>query len=68
MNIHAGRLPDRTKSLSICFLAPVQAEENIGMAMVYTLVDIVREWLLENNLAGQVCLLVFHLCTCLLLW
>lgn len=35
-----------------------QAEENIGMAMVYTLVDIVREWLLENNLAGQVCMYV----------
>lgn len=30
-----------------------KALENVGMAMVYTLVDAVREWLAEHNIAGQ---------------
>lgn len=29
------------------------ALENVGMAMVYLLVDVIREWLVENNFAGQ---------------
>jgi hypothetical protein len=36
--------------------------ENLGMPMIYTLVDIVREWLLENNIAGQVRQPPFHEC------
>lgn len=30
-----------------------KAQENVGMAMVYTLVDAVREWLADHNIAGQ---------------
>ncbi len=33
--------------------AEAKALENVGMAMVYTLVDAVREWLAEHNIKGQ---------------
>lgn len=32
------------------FLAHSQATENLGMAMIYTLVEIAREWLLDYNI------------------
>lgn len=34
-----------------------QIEENIGMPMIYTLCEAIREYLVENNRTGQVCVL-----------
>jgi hypothetical protein len=31
-----------------------QAEENLGAPAVYAIVEAVREWLVDNNVAGQV--------------
>ena len=35
-------------------LIHTQAEENTGMASVYVIAEAVREWLVDNNVEGQV--------------
>lgn len=46
--------------LSLSFFC-LQTEENLGMAMIYTIAEELKEWLLANNSPAQVSTLVMGL-------
>ena len=53
VTIEAEKGLSSSQTTELSAFAGSKALENVGMAMVYTLVDLVREWLAERNLAGQ---------------
>lgn len=53
VTIEAEKGLSSSQTTELTAFAGGKALENVGMAMVYTLVDLVREWLAERNLAGQ---------------
>lgn len=53
VTIEAEKGLSSSQTSELTAFAESKALENVGMAMVYTLVDLLREWLAEHNLAGQ---------------
>jgi hypothetical protein len=54
-------LAAKRKEEILAIIAQV-GQENIGAPAIYTIVEAVREWLADNNVAGQVYLNLPHFC------
>lgn len=53
INVEAEKGLSSAQCSELTAYAEAKALENVGMAMVYLLVDAVREWLADHNIAGQ---------------